>query len=200
MEFANRDALLVNAAQGLEDARSDALSILARGVESVEPAMLVRRSVQREQHVLRLRGDPFAGGPGADEDLLLPMDGLGAVRCIAAGKAAEGMLRGLGKALKLDEAFAVAPAPRGVEVVRAHEASPWPVLRAGHPLPDGGSVRAGERALAMARGCAAQDLLVVLLSGGASALLESPLVPLEDLRAVEQALLQAGARIEDLNA
>lgn len=192
MRFLNREQLLADAAEGLQDARADALAILERALDGVEPEMLVGRSLALERRVLTVRGDPFAGGPGSEHDLQLDLREVGAVRCIAAGKAAEPMLRGLEAALPLQEAFAVGPAPSG--------ASRWPVLQGGHPLPDAGSCRAGERALALAQATNERDLLVVLLSGGASALLEDPLVPLEDLRALTRSLMEAGASIEELNA
>lgn len=81
----------------------------------------------------------------------------------------------------------------------------WPasfqLLPASHPLPDEGSLAAGEEALARAGGLSEGDVLLVLLSGGGSALLEAPLPPLslEDLRAATLALQRAGADIEELN-
>jgi glycerate 2-kinase len=74
------------------------------------------------------------------------------------------------------------------------------VLRAGHPLPDARSVAAAERVLEMSRG-AAKDLLVVLVSGGASALLCAPADGLTWMDKVEvtRALLLSGAPIEDVN-
>lgn len=72
-----------------------------------------------------------------------------------------------------------------------------------HPLPDGESVRAGQEALALAREAREEDgELVVLLSGGASAMLAAPAegVSLELKRDVTSRLLRAGAPIHDLNA
>jgi glycerate 2-kinase len=73
--------------------------------------------------------------------------------------------------------------------------------QAGHPLPDARSVAAATRALQRAQAVDAHDLLVVLLSGGASALLAKPMdgVSLEDKQRVVQAMLQGGADIHALN-
>jgi glycerate 2-kinase len=73
--------------------------------------------------------------------------------------------------------------------------------QAGHPLPDERSVAAATRALQLAQSLEAHDLLVVLLSGGASALLAKPMdgVSLEDKQRVVQAMLQGGADIHALN-
>lgn len=197
MRILNRDDVLAAAAEGLQDARGDALAILERALAAVEPEMLVTRTVRNERGMLTLRGDPFAGGPGSDEDLPFDLRGAGAVRCVAAGKAARGMLRGFATRVKLDDAFAVAP-PLGE--AEPHEGPRFLTIEAGHPLPDANSVLAGQRALELARATKKDDVLVVLLSGGASALLEEPLVPLDDLRALTSSVLAAGASIEQLNA
>lgn len=70
-----------------------------------------------------------------------------------------------------------------------------------HPLPDARSVAAGRRALDVARGTDPRDTLVVLLSGGASALMAVPAgdLTLEDKRTAVNALLKAGADITALN-
>jgi glycerate 2-kinase len=74
-------------------------------------------------------------------------------------------------------------------------------LPSGHPLPDERSVRAGRRALEVARETTPEDTLVVLLSGGASALMAVPAgdLTLEDKRLTVNALLKGGADITALN-
>jgi glycerate 2-kinase len=70
-----------------------------------------------------------------------------------------------------------------------------------HPLPDERSVAAGRSALELARRTAPDERLVVLLSGGASALMAMPVagLTLEDKRATVDALLKGGADITQLN-
>lgn len=71
----------------------------------------------------------------------------------------------------------------------------------GHPVPTEGSVAAGERALEIAAAAREGDALIVLLSGGASALMAAPVagVTLADKRAATDRLLRAGANIHELN-
>lgn len=73
---------------------------------------------------------------------------------------------------------------------------------AGHPIPDARSVRAAHRALEIASEAASGDLLMVLLSGGASALMALPAdgITLEDKQDTVRRLLRAGATIDELNA
>jgi len=75
-------------------------------------------------------------------------------------------------------------------------------LPAAHPLPDERSVRAAEAIFELARGAGADDLLVVLISGGGSAQAALPIqgVALEEKRSLTDALLRTGAGIHELNA
>jgi glycerate-2-kinase len=77
------------------------------------------------------------------------------------------------------------------------------VARGGHPLPDAESFAAGEAALSVAdANYARREVLVVLLSGGASAMMDAPArgVTLDDAIALNRDLLQSGLPIADMNA
>ena len=80
-------------------------------------------------------------------------------------------------------------------------AEPFEWIPSSHPLPDDRSVAAGRRALDVARSTQPDETLVVLLSGGASALMAAPAghLTLEDKRTAVDALLKAGADITALN-
>ena len=75
-------------------------------------------------------------------------------------------------------------------------------LIAGHPVPDEAGRRAADEVEALARGLGADDLLVLLISGGASALLPAPVegLTLDDKARTTSVLLRAGAAIGELNA
>ena len=76
------------------------------------------------------------------------------------------------------------------------------VLRAAHPVPDRRSVEAAGRCLDRARACGEEGgLVLVLVSGGASALVCAPArgVRLRDKQAVTRAMLGSGASIQDIN-
>ena len=74
-------------------------------------------------------------------------------------------------------------------------------LEASHPIPDASSVRAARAALDLAAQAGPGDLLVVAVSGGASAMLAmpAPSISLDDKIAVTSALLRAGASIREFN-
>lgn len=82
------------------------------------------------------------------------------------------------------------------------EPLPWPVIEAGHPLPDEASLEAGGRLKAFIQTMPREAGVIVLLSGGASTLLELPAAGIELglLRQVNAWLLGAGLDIRAVNA
>lgn len=76
-----------------------------------------------------------------------------------------------------------------------------PMIEAGHPMPDAGSIEGARRALAEARSAGSDDLVLVLLSGGASANLVAPAdgLNLDTKRAITRHLLRSGAAIDEIN-
>lgn len=73
------------------------------------------------------------------------------------------------------------------------------LVEAGHPVPTEAALTAGDRVLSLAQAAQAGDLVIVLLSGGGSALLEATGVTLPDLQALTAALLACGATIGEIN-
>ena len=73
------------------------------------------------------------------------------------------------------------------------------LFEAGHPVPDENSYRATARALELVSGLTENDTVVFLLSGGGSALFESPLIPPEEMADVTKQLLACGADIVEMN-
>ena len=75
------------------------------------------------------------------------------------------------------------------------------VVEAAHPVPDAAGQRAAARIFERVRGLGADDLVLCLMSGGASSLLALPAegVTLEEKRAINRALLKSGAAIDEMN-
>lgn len=120
----------------------------------------------------------------------------------AAGKAA-GSMTTLAEAHYLDSGFPPerlighAVARHGYDAKTRH----IPMVAAGHPVPDQGSIDSAETALELARGAGADDLVLVLLSGGGSANWVAPAggLSLAEKQAVNKALLRSGAPIGEMN-
>ncbi len=117
--------------------------------------------------------------------------------CVGAGKASESMAlpmeKILGRCLE-----------GGVIVVNAANStatSNIKIIEASHPVPDRRGVEATKKVLSLARSLTKQDLLIVLLSGGASSLLCAPAegITLNDKKRTTQLLLKSGATIQEIN-
>ena len=119
---------------------------------------------------------------------------------LAAGKAAGSMTQ------VAERHYAALPPTRlaGLAVTRHGYGRPTtriPVIEAGHPVPDKAGISATKRALKLADEVDADDLVLVLLSGGASAnwIAPAPGLTLEEKQATTRALLKSGAAIGEIN-
>ena len=112
--------------------------------------------------------------------------------------AAEGHYRLLGA---LDRLQGLATAPHGYTATLGVKPERLEILEGRHPTPDASSRSAAERAIALARMAGDRDLVLVLLSGGASSLWAAPAPGLElaDKTALTRGLLKCGADIHEMN-
>lgn len=162
---------------------------LARALRELDPASRVVEALPRA----------WATGPRSSPR----------VRIVAIGKAAPAMAAGaivrLGSAVErclVVTSDGTDDAALHAVAVRAGIASRVDVMRAAHPLPDARSVRAGNACLdAVAAENAAGAKILVLVSGGASALACAPApgITLRAKRAITRAMLASGASIQDIN-
>ena len=120
---------------------------------------------------------------------------------LAAGKAAGSMIE-VAERHYLDAGF---PASRigGIAVARHGYGRPTrviPMIEAGHPIPDQAGLESAAKALAIAESAGESDLVLVLMSGGASANWIAPAgITFADKQAVTRALLRSGANIGEIN-
>ena len=109
------------------------------------------------------------------------------------GKAACAMTSALADSTRLAEAL----------IITKHAArldfGPVTVIEGDHPIPGEASLAAGRAAREFVARLGPRDLLICLVSGGGSALMAAPVIPLPDLQALTSALLASGARIEEIN-
>jgi glycerate 2-kinase len=127
----------------------------------------------------------------------------GNVICLAAGKGAAAMAAAAERhyldALDLDPTRL-----QGIATTRHGHSVPTrriKVVEAGHPMPDEAGLKAAEETLAMARTAQADDLLLVLLSGGGSANWIAPVdgITFAQKQQLTRALLRSGAPIGEVN-
>src|SRR5690349_2307153 len=123
---------------------------------------------------------------------------------LAAGKAGGAMIE-VAERHYLDAHKLAPDRVTGLAVTRIGYARPLRHLRvieAGHPIPNEAGLAGTRETLALADAAGADDLVIVLLSGGASANWIAPAdgVSLADKQAVTRALLRSGADIGEINA
>ncbi|MGE0735234.1 MAG: glycerate kinase [Alphaproteobacteria bacterium] len=126
----------------------------------------------------------------------LPARPKGRTLVIGAGKASAAMARAF------DDHWAGEVS--GLVVTRYGYALPCrriEIVEAAHPVPDAAGEAAARRMLALVQNLSADDLVVCLMSGGASALLSLPAagLTLADKQAINRALLRSGATIHEMN-
>ena len=154
-----------------EKLRKDADQIIKESIAAVMPDQAVKKALQK-----------FSRGTG--KTIL-----------VAAGKAAWQMASAAaGELAGVDD---------GIVITKyEHVKGELPGIRcyeAGHPVPDENGFSATEKALGMVSGLSGEDTVLFLLSGGGSALFESPLVPGEELQDITDQLLACGADIVEMN-
>ncbi len=166
--------------------RNDARRILDAAVAAADPRAAVLRALRREGDALVVGDDTV--DLGAVERVLI----------VGAGKAAAGMARGALEVLGGRIAGGTVTVPHG----GGAELAEIEVWEGAHPVPDTHGLAGAVAALRVARAAGERDLVLCLLSGGASALWPCPAgtVGLSDVREVTAGLLRAGAEIGEINA
>lgn len=157
-----------------EDYLAHLAAMRAAALRAVDPAAAVRRSLS-----------------------LADLAGAERVFVVGAGKA--GVAMAVAAAEILGERLA-----GGVVSVPCAPVQPLGCLKfveGGHPLPTAGTLAAGQAVAGLLAQATEHDLVLALISGGGSALLELPRpgLSLEDLQAVNAALLKCGAAIQEIN-
>ncbi len=178
--------------------RTAAQKIFMNGVAAADPAAAVRRALRRDGDDLEIALAPSAGDAEARRKAW------SAVRVIAFGKAAKAMARAAGEVLPeaLFNGDGVIVTNHENAAQDAESETPgFELIGAGHPLPDEGGLRGARRVMEIAEQAGEGELVLVLVSGGGSALLPAPAAPitLEEKIATTDLLLACGADIVQMN-
>ena len=170
-----------------------ALRALEAAVSAVNPDVLVRGALavtgEGERAVLQL--------PGSGENIAVPHG----VRLLAFGKASIAMARAAERQLGPVLSRGVVIAQPSAESTTCRDLKSDVFVGSPGNLPDAAAVAAAERALQLAEGAREGEALLVLISGGGSALLPLPVAPLtlHDKLTTTRMMAAAGASITELN-
>jgi glycerate 2-kinase len=166
--------------------RADAKAIFQAGLDAVAPFDAVLAHCRRQEHLLQMGEQSY------------DLSAIDRVLVVGAGKATSAM------AAAMEELLGPRISTGLISVKYGHSKNLKHIetVEAGHPLPDINGCRAAGRILSLARQAGAGDLVIVLLSGGGSALLPLPAgrISLADKQAVSDRLLACGATIHEINA
>jgi glycerate 2-kinase len=169
-----------------------------------EPERFRTSTLQIHAHgdaVMRVLASAFnAVEPGAAVKKYLRQYPLPTTRRIFAfglGKAACAMTSALADETSLVESLIITK--HALPLRPSTRSVPVTVIEGNHPVPGTDSIKAGNATLKFISQLTPDDLLVCLISGGGSALMTSPRIPLEDLQSLTSALLACGARVDEIN-
>ncbi len=173
---------------GVPDPRAKALlaGLFRAGLQAVDPYEAVSRQV-------RIRRDQLTIGSHQ-----YPLTRIQRIVVVGAGKASARMAQALEHQLgtRIDTGLVVVKYGHGAQTDRIR------IMEAGHPIPDAAGLKAGRSMMALVRALTPDDLLIVVLSGGASSLLPAPAngISLKDKQQTTKLLLRSGATIQEINA
>ncbi len=171
--------------------RETAVNLFKAGVFAADPYLAVKRCLLIQDNALKIRQQ--------DEKMPLRVGRWSKIHLIAFGKAACPMMQAA-----LDVISPCCPVGQALAVTNYENAqtlSGVEVIAAGHPLPDEVGLAAAKKCAEIAQQVKSGELLLVLVSGGGSALIPYPVesVSLSDKIRTTELLLASGATINEIN-
>ncbi|MDW0262457.1 MAG: DUF4147 domain-containing protein [Nitrososphaeraceae archaeon] len=186
---------VTNKSQILKSNYSDSLSLTLEAIEvglkSVNPASLMKNSVKFRHDCLKIFDYK---GMSVEYDIKL----IGSIYLVGAGKATAAMADSfisIVNSRKVKEGCVTVP--YGINM----KSNLCFVTNAAHPVPDSNGIVGTKRIVKLLEKANKNDLVVMFLSGGASALMPLPLdiMSLADKQKITTRLLSSGASIEEMN-
>ncbi|MFT5193350.1 MAG: glycerate 2-kinase [Cellvibrionaceae bacterium] len=167
-----------------ENHKSHLFEMINAAVAAVDPYKSTQKLLKLDKNRLSIGDQEF--------DL-----NAGRLLIVAIGKAAVPMANGVVDQLGRWVDSGVAVTKKGQTQKVSHPAVQ--TLFAAHPVPDESSIKAADLIIELLEQTAEGDLVLFLISGGASALCTRPLLEMEDWQALSQALLASGCSIQEFN-
>ena len=159
--------------------------LITAGLSTADPYQALLRHVTLDRHSLTVGGRAY------------DLSHIDRIIAVGAGKASARMAQAVETALgtRLDDGLVIVKTGHTLATKRIA------VVEAAHPIPDRAGLHATRRLLDLTQSLTPRDLLIVLLSGGASSLLPAPVagVTLADKQRTTRLLLRSGATINEIN-
>lgn len=164
-------------------------SIIAKSLAAVDPYQAIMRAVVVRGRTLSIDGQNF------------DLDAFQRILVVSIGKAAGLMAKAVDDLLgeKISAGIVVDKESPSMPILSYGKY--FKIIHSNHPVPGKRSLEAGLAVLDLVKSCSADDLVLFLISGGGSALMVVPPgeIPLQELQAVSQQLLECGAAIDEIN-
>ena len=181
MIFAQKDQLISNGkSTELIQKREHVLSILSTVLKAVDPYNAVKSRIEDSKLLLK--------------DQKIDSTQFNNIYVLAFGKGSVGMTQAACDMLPIKQALAITNDPQGSI---NHENAE--VIIGGHPVPNEQSIFGAKKAQELLSFAHNDDLVLILISGGGSALLTAPRISLKDLQETTKLLLASGATIQEIN-
>lgn len=182
MIIRNRDELL---SKGLVEGREAVLNIMERTLDQVNYHNIIKKMAKLEDDILKIG------------ELELNLDRFKNIYLIGGGKNVSFMAAALEEILGGRISGGVIIEKKGSRP----RSTKIPLIKSGHPLPDQDSLKGAEEIIRVAKNAGENDLLIVCVSGGWTALASSPPkgISLEEFREVYELLLKSGMTLTQMN-
>lgn len=164
----------------LKNIRRDILEILENAISSVDPYKSIKSKISENKIVL--------------DEKIIDVSEYKDVYLAGFGKASIGMAQAICDSIKIKEGIVVTN-----ETAKKVECKNVYTFVGGHPTPNQNSIIVAEKIIEMLEKCKEEDLVLVLISGGGSALFEKPRISLDDIQKTTDLLLKSGANINEIN-
>lgn len=181
MLFKNRKQIIENGqTKELKKTRKDVLDILSSALDAVDPYKTIKSK--------------FHGKSIIFEGETIDISDFENIFLVGFGKASVGMAEAVCDSVDVTRGVIITNNPN-----KKVYSDCVTTFVGGHPIPDQNGIDGTEKILDIAGQCGEEDLLIVLISGGGSALLCKPRVDLRDLQQITDLLLKSGADINEIN-
>jgi glycerate 2-kinase len=188
MIIKNFESILANVESERErNARKTVLELLNVGINSVLPKNLIPQFVRRDGHKLIFK------------EIIFELTSNTNIFVIGAGKASGAMAEQLEHLLGSSITNGFVNIPEGTK--NQYSTRKIQLNEASHPIPSRSGMHGAQKMVELIQSSQETDLIIVLLSGGASALLPLPvaIITLDQLQLLNKSLIKSGATIQEIN-
>lgn len=181
MLFKNYNQIIQNGKTPiLKKIRKDILDVFSSAITSVDPYIAVKKVIKENKIVIGSK--------------IFNISDFENVYLVGFGKASIGMGQAICDSIKIKKGIIITN--RIGLIVKDKNVSTYV---GNHPIPDQKNVDATDKIISLLKKTKKNDLLIVLISGGGSALLCKPRIPLEDMQITTDLLLKSGLNINEIN-